>query len=643
MRWNPQFSGAMKSLMHPWARAALLLLVAQLLFWSCLAGAEKLARPAGAHLAPAVDMLLPDHSGSYAGPQRLVRLPLMGEPAYRYEDPEGMPSARFRLVFDAGEADADLALYLGWMRRISEVQLNGHLLKGGFTEESWSLLGAYEPGIFALPREFQHAGRNEVLVTMRGSGAKVLPAWYIVSPVAAASALRWGQLFSVELPVAGIGIMVFALALLWAARWPSEDRRRARAVAVLLVGWIIHNMAILDFFDFIPDQLSQFSVYALTYLFLGSILYFAMVWGQAGRRALWLLAIAVLLPCATVATTAATGDAMLTFRTGFFIEAMATIATGVVGAWYILRPQPRSTPTGLESLLFLFCLTAVVVDAVDDRWRITVPFVPDLPLTFYFAPACGVVLALGLAAVIASQAARARTLALSMNAELAARLAERSAELEASHARNRDYERQVTLAEERQRIVRDMHDGIGGQLTALLLTARGGEIARDTLIDSLQAAMDDLRLIVHSMEASGDTLGDALHRFRERIEPRLRQGGVTMNWRIDESANAAALGPESVLHIYRVLQESCSNAIRHGGASVLDVGVHLEAGEGGRLVIAIADNGAGFSSNASSAGFGLRSMQARARRLGGELTVMQGVGQGVAIQLVIPQSAFRVQ
>ena len=68
MRWNPQFSGAMKSLMHPWARAALLLLVAQLLFWSCLAGAEKLARPAGAHLAPAVDMLLPDHSGSYAGP-----------------------------------------------------------------------------------------------------------------------------------------------------------------------------------------------------------------------------------------------------------------------------------------------------------------------------------------------------------------------------------------------------------------------------------------------------------------------------------------------------------------------------------------------------------------------------------------------
>ncbi len=91
--------------------------------------------------------------------------------------------------------------------------------------------------------------------------------------------------------------------------------------------------------------------------------------------------------------------------------------------------------------------------------------------------------------------------------------------------------------------------------------------------------MDDLRLIVHSMEASGDTLGDALHRFRERIEPRLRQGGVTMNWRIDESANAAALGPESVLHIYRVLQESCSNAIRHGGASVLDVGVHLEAGE----------------------------------------------------------------
>lgn len=624
----------MKRTTRSWVRAIGLLLVAQVLFWLSIAGAEWLARPSGARLAPAVELQLGDRPA--------VQVPLIREPAYVLEDPDGFPTGRFRLTFALSAPGGDLALYLGWMRRISEVQLNGHLLKAGFGSESWSLLGAYEPGSLVLPREFQRAGHNEILVTVRGSGAKVLPAWYIVEPAAAASALRWGQLFSVELPVAAIGIMAFALALLVAARWPAEDRRRARAVAILLLGWIIHNLAMLDFFDFLPEELSQFSVYALTYLFLGAIAYFALVWGQSPDRASYWLAATVALLCAVVASVATRGDDMLTFRTGFLLEAVATIATGALGAFCILRPARRgaAAATTLEALLFLYCLTAVVVDAVDDRWRIAVPFVPDLPLTFYFSPACGVVLALGLAAVIASQAARARTLALSMNAELSARLAERSAELEASHARNREYERQVTLAEERQRIVRDMHDGIGGQLTALLLTARGASIPRESLIDALQAAMDDLRLIVHSMESGGDTLGDALLRFRERMEPRLLQSGVHMRWAVDATAAGIPLGPEPVLHIYRVLQESCSNAVRHGGATLLQVEVGLRAGDPGELVLGVTDNGRGLDAGANSAGFGLRSMQARARRLGGRLSVAPGeLDGGVTVRLEMPLPA----
>jgi signal transduction histidine kinase len=632
----------MKAGMNPWVRAAVLLLVAQLLFWTCLAGAEWMARPDGAHLAPAVGLMLPDKHGRYGADLPVVKVPLTREPAYLHVDSAGLPTGRFVLTFQSDAPLRDRALYLGWMRRISEVQLNGHLLKGGYAEETWSLLGAYEPVSFALPAEFQVPGRNEIHVTMRGKGNKILPAWYIVAPAAAASAIRWGQLFGVELPVAAIGIMVFALALLAATRWPSADRLRARAVIVLLLGWIVHNLAVLDFFDFIPEQLSQFSVYALTYLFLGAILYFALVWGQASRRALYGLGIAVMLPCAVVAAVTTRDNDLLTFQVGFLIEAIGTITTGLVGAWFILRPREpgNATTTGLESLLFLFCLTAVVVDSVDDRWQISVPFVPDLPLTFYFAPACGVILALGLAAVIASQAARARVLAVSMNAELAARLAERSAELEASHARNRDYERQVTLAEERQRIVRDMHDGIGGQITALLLTARGGEISREGLIDSLQAAMDDLRLIVHSMETTGDTLGDALQRFRDRMEARLRQSGVTMNWQVEVDAGSVVLGPEPVLHIYRVLQECCSNAIRHGGATMLDFIVHQDPQATGSLVVTVTDNGAGFGSDANSAGFGLKSMQARARRMGGTIRFSAAdAGKGASVRLEIPQNA----
>lgn len=619
-----------------WIRTMAVLVAAQLAFWGAISAAEWLARPTAASLPPEVELTLPGADGVFGTQDRLVRVPLSREPAYFFDDPVGAPVGRFRLPFHIDTMQGDLALYLGWMRRISEVSVNGHLIKAGFSAEAWSLLGNYEPATLVLPENYLHRGDNEILVTMKGKGRKVLPAFYIVTPQAAASALRWGQLFSVELPVAAIGTMFFALALLFAARWPEEDRQRARAAALLLTGWIAHNLAVLDFFDFVPGELQHLFVYSLTYMFLATVMNFALTWGGSPPRAKRALVLSLLTACAIEAVATLRGS-MASFQVGFAIEAYATIAVGVLGAATVLRRQRRSQrPSATVTVLFLFCLTAVVVDAVDDRWWIAVPFAPELPLTFYFAPACGLVLALGLAAVIATQAARARALALSMNAELESRLAERSAALEASHARNREFERQMTLAEERQRIVRDMHDGIGGHLTAMLLTARIGDIKRQDLVDSLQTAMDDLRLIVHSMEVAGDTLEHALLRFRERVEPRLQQGGVCLQWQIDQQAAQVQLGPEAVLHVFRVLQECVSNAVRHGSATRIDISVACLASASQALQIRVADNGSGLTSTPSGAGSGLRSMRSRATRLGGTLHLEAGAGTGAVVTLTMP-------
>ncbi len=105
-----------------------------------------------------------------------------------------------------------------------------------------------------------------------------------------------------------------------------------------------------------------------------------------------------------------------------------------------------------------------------------------------------------------------------INALLHVQLDQRTAELEAAHGREKDFIRKEAHIDERQRIMRDMHDGLGSQLMSMLLAARRGMAKPAAVAEGLQAVIDEMRLLIDSMDSVGESLGSAFALFREPVD-----------------------------------------------------------------------------------------------------------------------------
>ena len=180
-------------------------------------------------------------------------------------------------------------------------------------------------------------------------------------------------------------------------------------------------------------------------------------------------------------------------------------------------------------------------------------------------------------------------------------------------------ETQTTLLAERARIMRDMHDGVGGQLVSLLSAVRGGKSNIDRMDQDIQNALNDLRLMIDSLDNVGTSLDTALAIFQERARARLKAEGIKFHWKnlLDEPAEG--FGSETVLHIYRILQEALTNIQRHAQAKNVSITLEKIAGDLS-LQITVKDDGRGIS-NQDKSGRGIESMKGRARKLGGILTI----------------------
>lgn len=222
-----------------------------------------------------------------------------------------------------------------------------------------------------------------------------------------------------------------------------------------------------------------------------------------------------------------------------------------------------------------------------------------------------------------------------INAMLSFQLSEREAELAQQYARQEELARRETLVSERQRLMRDMHDGVGGQLMSLLFAVRQKAMGADELAQGLQSTIDELRLIIDSLDTVGETLVSALASFRARIEPRLSAAGIAIDWSNDLPDDLPELLPSAVLQVFRVVQEAITNSIKHSGTKALAVAIGLAPGDEQALLIRIIDKGKGFGQGPVSKGRGLDNMAARAAAIGGRLDIDTG-DQGTAVSLILP-------
>jgi signal transduction histidine kinase len=200
--------------------------------------------------------------------------------------------------------------------------------------------------------------------------------------------------------------------------------------------------------------------------------------------------------------------------------------------------------------------------------------------------------------------------------------------------------RRAAILEERQRLARDVHDGVGGTLASLLARIRMRHVDIGQIESELVGGLADLRLIVDSMDATGGSLATALAVFRARIAPQVEAAGMTLAWEQPEHPDGAAEDPSWMLHLYRLMQEAVNNALRHSRGRNLLVSVRpLDAR---RLRIEIADDGVGLPAQRAPHGNGLANMAWRAQRLGASLRFEPAAAAGgtrVVVELALPGGA----
>jgi signal transduction histidine kinase len=218
--------------------------------------------------------------------------------------------------------------------------------------------------------------------------------------------------------------------------------------------------------------------------------------------------------------------------------------------------------------------------------------------------------------------------------------------LKASFAREEERARAAALALERTRLMRDLHDGLGGQLVSIVALSERGE-AGAPIGDAARAALKDLRLVIDSMDDIGGDLMLAVGSWRERATAQLRPHDIALDWRAVSPQGLPVhpeLRPWHVIQIVRLLDEALTNAVKHAGARRIAVSIETltdASGPYGRITVE--DNGRGFALTAEGeaaadkkAARGLRNMRTRAARCGAELELNSGAG-GTRVRLTLPR------
>lgn len=214
-------------------------------------------------------------------------------------------------------------------------------------------------------------------------------------------------------------------------------------------------------------------------------------------------------------------------------------------------------------------------------------------------------------------------------------------ENEGLHAQLVTQAREAGVADERERLAREIHDTIAQGITAVItqLEAAGhviddrqalsrhletaSRIARESLVEARRAVRAAVPLPLEGRTLS-EAVGDVVERWSLVNE-------VDVEWSVH--GERVALHPEIEVTVLRVVQEALANVAKHAGASRVAVTLsYMDA----VAVVDVRDDGKGFDRHGPQTGYGLHSMRSRLDEIGGDLQVESEPGRGTALSATVP-------
>jgi signal transduction histidine kinase len=537
----------------------------------------------------------------------------------------------YRAMFTLNDAEGSQAIYINRASMNSAVFVNGILIGNGGSFEEPVARNWNRPSLYVVPQPLMKSGVNVLHVRLRAyprtqgglSVIQVGPEQSLRKPYSAAFffAISLNQLVS---------LFTFALGILFFLLW---TRRRADTVylyfGVGMMLWGVHGLKL--FVQTIPVPAYYWDLFTSLIIPIFTAVLVPFVFRFTGCRHVLLERAGFVAAGSLVVSHIALGPD--------FLYPLATTGYGVstlVSAplLYLLVRDSVHQPNGYRLLVAVAGAVSVGLAIHDLLWQKGMLDFEVRPLLQFGGP----LLFLGMGGELLSRFALALTVAETANVRLESRVAQVSDKLAANYRELSRLTSERAMVEERQRIMRDMHDGIGGQLITAISRVRTGDLGQHDLEEVLVEILDDLRLVIDSMQRTENDLASALGNFRYRLEPRLQGIGMALDWQLDGSADQLVLPPSGILHVMRIMQEAFTNILKHSGASRVSVASCL-AQVGGEAFVSlrIRDNGAraaGLNQQGRN-GYGLANIAARARALGGVANFSRGVDGG-CLMLDIP-------
>lgn len=446
-----------------------------------------------------------------------------------------------------------------------------------------------------------------VVANQPASDAKSLAHLYVGDRDQLYDAYVWRRLLKHDLAriSTGVGALILGLTLVIYRRLDFGDI--LPWFTGLMAASMAYNLHIALLIDSLGDWARWTLGYPLSLIFMAAATAFVGAWTGDRRARLNTIALVGALAAAAsfVWLLATGGDGVATAVA--LLQSLQACATAYA-LWRLVLFARRVEPSRYwEIALFLAAIAIFTVDLWLNRTGLRTYLPTSFPIFIFVI----------IAAAGAARMAEAFEAMTQLTTVLDRKLAAKEAALAAEYARRREEARVVAQAEERQRIMADMHDGVGARLLGLAADAADGDRPARDLVPDIHGAVDELRLIVNALDAVGDDLIGALAGFRQTVEPKMIAAGFSLDWRVDRTVKLPGLETGATLQLYRILQEACANAVRHSGGDMIRIS--LARDEAG-VSLAVSDNGRG-GIDPGTGGYGLKTMADRARRIGAEFEV----------------------
>jgi signal transduction histidine kinase len=621
--------------------AAFIIAAAILMFWAIVTPGEKAARPEGFGAYPTIGFTAFDADGKplWPGKQMRARHEYSYEYISRLTDRSAV-SAIYTGTLNA-RTNERYSLFLSRRADLLEARLNGVVIMPDVRSPRLNGSFVAEPALFEFPAELLRPGENRFTVKIKRSlrGPFIFPDFAVGPTDQLIQAHTFRHLMSVEISIIGIVIMAFTALLALVVVWPQQDRRRNLWFVAMLttsaLGSVTFMFSAAEKYDTFWLATTSLLVVALSFSSLLYVMNDIAHGALINRRNMALAVVALTLISLWIALANYIGINDQYYLFIFMITSrLLSVGLGILAMVLLAYETGRSGGARwLERFILIIWMIATALDRGNPGlFTVFSPFGKDLPLSLQWTPILGSLTGLAMVASLAKQASEARQTVVTANERLTEMLARREDELDRSYnAQKQMLHRQVML-EERQRIVRDMHDGIGGQLLGLMMQVRSGDVEKRQIEDGLQSSMTDLRLIVDAMDSAEDGLAETVRAFEHRVRAQVEAAGIafTVDHGLDEGKPGP--GPRPTLQILRILQEAVTNAIRHSGTK--EIVLTSRTGADGRIRISINDIGKGMPVEIKG-GRGLANMRRRAEAVGGTLTIGSG-DEGTSLSLTLP-------